>query len=126
MTGPPVDAAADEPCADEWCKPLEAMHNHHRLLAEQISSLHIRVDDNAARLTTLAIDLQKNTIVTERVDRATAGVVSTFDTLQQGMKVLGWLGVAGEKILKAGAPLAILYGLWVAFKTWVLTGGGKP
>lgn len=103
----------------------------HATMARQIDdlmALRVAADMRSAaqrvadekRLIAMEINLRVNTAATDRIDKATAGLVSVFNTLESGLKVMGWIGDLGKKVLQIGALVGGGYAMWIAFKTWIL------
>lgn len=118
----PSDCPARDRCEEDRLQ-REALHAHHRLLAQQIAqtlldyrALHDRMDSTDARLAHVESSLAANSEATRRIDENTAGLVSTFNTLSNGIRVIGWIGNAGKAGIKVflwlGIPGAIVLLGW--------------
>lgn len=104
----------------------DVMRQHHILLADQLAELVVDGRARDKRIDRMEVDLRANTVATQSVKADTASLVSAFNALQGGFSVLEWLGKASATLFKTGAPIAIMYGGWVAFKAWILAGGKPP
>ena len=104
----------------------QILRQHHELLADQLAELVVDGRARDKRIDRMEADLRANTVATQSVKADTASLVSAFNALQGGFSVLEWLGKASATLFKTGAPIAIMYGGWVAFKAWLLAGGKPP
>lgn len=105
------------------CAALEAMHAHHRLLAQQIAQIitdyrdaHERLDRDEARMSAIEMAVRESAATVRIIDKDIRELFEVFTAVRGGFKVLAWLGAAGKALVWIAIPAGAVLILWEKMK----------
>lgn len=75
-----------------------------------------RQDD--PRIVQLQKDVADNTALTKDIDKRTADIVQFWQSVEAGIRFLGWLGIIAKYVMRIGGAVTAVAAAWYAITHW--------